>query len=477
MAGAIVAAAGLAWMLAQMGGRTQLAGVGAVGLALLLLGVRQRSLLLLLVLVIDVQFIYHKRFGPLYPEISSGVWALYMTSVDMLLVGLYALWMAEGTMGRDIRRLLERRIVLVPMVAGLTVLPSLLAAPDLYLALGELVRMAWMYALYIYVAARLQTKREIGWVVGALLLLVLIQSAIVLWQTRTGMSLTLLISGEREDFEMRVADIQETIRPHGTLLHPTFFGGVIGPLSLLGLSLAINLRTTAHRVLCLGIAGAGLTSIVLAQSRASLISLTVCGAVLISLALWRRQISWNTVIVPAIAGCGAAILLLDRISAWLADNVGTDHFWLEVDARLELNRIALDIIRDAPIFGTGLNGFETVLERYDVYGLLFPENPVHNLYLLVWAETGIVGLAGLLVCFGALIVIASRLARARDPMLKGLGVGAVSAFGFFTVEELTVFSLRQEWPLLAFWLLAGLSVAGWRIAQQDESPLPVEGVH
>jgi O-antigen ligase len=108
-----------------------------------------------------------------------------------------------------------------------------------------------------------------------------------------------------------------------------------------------------------------------------------------------------------------------------------------------------------------------VLRRYDEYGLIFADNPVHNLYLLVLAETGVIGLLAMMASFLALVAGAFRLARAVDPLLASLGVGALAVYGFFLIEEMTVFSLREEVPLLVFWMISGLVAAGLRIAEQD----------
>src|SRR5207253_9160049 len=133
---------------------------------------------------------------------------------------------------------------------------------------------------------------------------------------------------------------------------------------------------------------------------------------------------------------------------FLSRNVGTTKFWGEIEARAELNATALQIIRDAPLFGVGLNNYSVMLDDYDFYGFIFPGYPVHNLFLLVFAEMGLVGLLAQLAALGGLMVLALRLARNRDPLLGPLGVGASAALLFFAHEELTSYGLRYPHPPL-----------------------------
>ena len=65
--------------------------------------------------------------------------------------------------------------------------------------------------------------------------------------------------------------------------------------------------------------------------------------------------------------------------------------------------------------------------------------------------------------------VALRLARSRDRLLGGIGLGVSGAMAFLMVEELLGFSLRQDIPLIVYWLLAGLAVACFRMAGFDGS--------
>lgn len=61
--------------------------------------------------------------------------------------------------------------------------------------------------------------------------------------------------------------------------------------------------------------------------------------------------------------------------------------------RIELIKLSKDIFFDYPVFGVGLGNFVSVLTDYDSQtGSIWKLQPVHNIFLLVLTEVGIVGL-------------------------------------------------------------------------------------
>jgi len=105
-----------------------------------------------------------------------------VTSLDVLVVLLFALWIADGTFVEDLRKAFSSRIMLVPLLPIALSIPSLFVASNVLVALAELVRMAWMYGLFVYVATRVRTREDVGWVVAALFAVAVLQGAIVVAQ-------------------------------------------------------------------------------------------------------------------------------------------------------------------------------------------------------------------------------------------------------------------------------------------------------
>jgi O-antigen ligase len=209
--------------------------------------------------------------------------------------------------------------------------------------------------------------------------------------------------------------------------------------------------------------------LVLAQARASLLAAGITVALLVVAMIRAGKVAIKHVLIALAITGAVGLVFLEPIQQKFADNLGTSQFQLETEARLELNDVAFAMIRESPLVGLGLNQFETVQPTYDQYGLIFAGNPVHNIYLLVAAETGLIGLAGFLAIYVTAFVMALRSARTNDPLLVGVGVGITAALTYFALEELLSFALRQEMPLALFWILSGLAVACARMAGEAGS--------
>lgn len=116
------------------------------------------------------------------------------------------------------------------------------------------------------------------------------------------------------------------------------------------------------------------------------------------------------------------------------------------------------VIKDFPLFGTGLGTFAAVYPAYEserTYGLLFH---AHNDYLEYFSELGIIGSA---LFFGALILLFLTSFNAwkerRNPYMKGLGLGTIVALIVISAHSLTDFNLHIPANMLLYSVLMGLT--------------------
>ncbi len=124
--------------------------------------------------------------------------------------------------------------------------------------------------------------------------------------------------------------------------------------------------------------------------------------------------------------------------------------------RIESYKFARDIIKKNWLFGTGIGNYtlalknEVNLKRQGYY-----YQPVHNVFLLVWAETGILGLVGfigLLLC-----VIRYALCKKKDD-IKALNI----IQGFPVIAVFTAIMLVDHWlwslhfGVFLFWFINGI---------------------
>ncbi len=457
----------IAWLGASLGKKGPLAIIGVVALVAFLIYVRPKADVMLFLVPCSLVLFLHKSFSE-FQLVNSGAPAVYVTSLGLILLVLYALWWREGTLGAQLRAGLRRPIMWVPLLGALTMLPSLLGAPNITLAIAELVRMVWMYLLFVYLAVKLRRRTQILLVLVGLALFAVVEFVVTLLQWKTGGVLGLSFLGVPTTLGERVVNDGSIGRPFGTIVHPVFFGATMAALALLFLSLGLSVRNVRAKVACLALVPICVIPIFLAQSRAAMVALAPMMLFVIGWSALQKRVSARSLGRVAIVGLVVGVALFPVLMDQYNKQFGTNHFSLEVEARVQLNELAYNMIADHPEVGVGLNNFQQVMGRYDNYGLLFGGNPVHNLYLLQIAETGYLGLMGLLLVGGSLLVVSFRVGRDRDPLLGGLGTAMTAIIVFFAIEELLGFSLRQEIPLALWWLLAGLVVAGSSILADEQ---------
>jgi putative inorganic carbon (hco3(-)) transporter len=223
--------------------------------------------------------------------------------------------------------------------------------------------------------------------------------------------------------------------------------------SLLFTSLGRGLNWLAMAVL-----GLGGVALIFTFSRGGWMALAL-SVTLICLLGWRRRgVSLKTPIaVMLILG----MLYLPFHSVISGRLFGDDRG--SAESRVPLMNLAFRIIADNPVLGVGINNFTVVMDRYLTSdfreGWLFA---VHNKYLLVLAETGIVGF----LAFLAFLLDALRKGWQcwvhRDPLISPLALGfAAGIAGHMVHMTVDVFRGRPTQQLL--WLLAGLLAAMHRI--------------
>jgi Tol biopolymer transport system component len=462
---AVMAAGIVAFLAAQMGSKALLALAGGILVVACIVRARDKALFMVFLTVCSLTFLLHKSFGPQDLTLSGGAPAVYVTSFDALLLLLYALWVGEGTFVADVRAAWHRRILWVPLLGAVLLLPSMLVAGgDTWHSLAELVRMSWMYLLFFYVAVRVRSRPMVWAILGGLGVFAAVEFVVVILQWKTGGVLGLSFLGVPTQLTSRTTDTSALGRPFGTIIHPVFMGAAMGALGLLAFAFGLTLKRSLTKVAALAITAGCVLCLYLSHTRAALVAFVAVLLGMIIVAIAHKQLSWQTVGRVVLALLIGAAVFFPQLEARFEENFGTGHFSEEVTSRYQLNDLAGRMIAEHPALGVGLNNFEVVMGPYENHGIIFINNPVHNLYLLYLAETGIVGLAGLLIVGVAMYNVALRLARSRDRLLGGVGLGVSGAMAFLFIEELLGFSLRQDQPLALYWILAGLAVACYRMS-------------
>ena len=129
--------------------------------------------------------------------------------------------------------------------------------------------------------------------------------------------------------------------------------------------------------------------------------------------------------------------------------------------RLPLWKISLKIAADFPVFGAGLGMYEKILALYWKPSVLSPRLPhwdVHNNYLQVVSETGIIGLIAFIWIFISffkhVFVTFKKMSEDQQVILMSL-TGSVLASLIFAISASNITVGVQ--PVAMFWFLFGMA--------------------
>lgn len=234
----------------------------------------------------------------------------------------------------------------------------------------------------------------------------------------------------------------EFLRPYATFPHPNVLAGFM-LLAMLVSSWGVKGKARVTKILAFL---AGLT-IFLTMSRTAMLA----GFMTLVILLKRKWLIFVAIITFIVSP-----ILFTRFSAILNfDNLT----WLR---REELLGSAWQIFLQYPVFGVGLNNFIPTVATDLTIGPSRFLQPVHNIFLLVLSETGLIGLIGLMCLIGLPILKLIKLHPKRYPLNPRLLPWFIILFlGLFDHYFLT---LPQGYRL--FFLLWGVTLS---IYNQSES--------
>jgi len=175
------------------------------------------------------------------------------------------------------------------------------------------------------------------------------------------------------------------------------------------------------------------------------------------LAVWRRSGSRRN----AALVIGGLVGLLVLALGWAGADAEIGRFITETDSaqlRLRAWRIALDIFRDFPVLGSGINTFGTATILYQSDGGAHYIQ-AHNDYLQLLAEGGLLVAALLAVALIALSrAIGRRFRDDPDPESYWVRVGAVIGLLAIGLQSLVEFSLQMPGNAALFVVLVAMAV-------------------
>ncbi|MEW6605998.1 MAG: O-antigen ligase family protein [bacterium] len=388
-------------------------------------------------------------------------------ATDLFLVILYAYL---------IKDFITRRLsIQIPAVAIFWLLliilglGSIIFSPYRTMAAYEIICMTKMLLLFICLVNYGKTRKQIKLVVVSLMIGVFLQIIYGLLQYFTGLNLNLERLGQAPEMFTEELGMRSASRIGAMLGHPNLFAGYLVMLLPLALTLIFVQISIWYKALCIAILVFGEVALILTLSRGGWISFAIAVMVILFL---HPTISRQRIIA------GIFILCFVLVLGSLFSGTIIQKFILSdpasVDSRIECMYIAWRMIQSNFWLGTGLNSFTFVMPDYDYSGIPWGEMnpPVHNIYLLIFAEQGIFGfLLFLSICFMVIRVGILNL-KGKDNLLNAINVGLLAGFIAILVQGLVDWNLRVNVTVRVFWTLAALlfAIHFWNQKQESDNP-------
>jgi len=455
---------GVGFVFAGASLKRQIIILGALGIAGFVGYTKQLIPVLLLGWVMAVTYNrQYYSFDGIYGNFGSD--GLYWVPADLMFVAMAGCWIyRRASEEKPFVSFTPATFWFAPFViaAGL----SALAGSELHVGFAELLR--WIkIALMTVVLVQLLRGQNWWLCIAALACAVLVQSALGILQfgLNTSTGLLSMFGGGGATSETIGASLAGSVRTRasGTMVHPNSFAPYL--LYLLPAFLALTLGARDNRIrmaagiVCLG----GYTGLVASMSRLP-ITIAMGQAFLVALILIaKRRLSVK--VTAGLASCAMLFLLI--VSAFFAEQIYerlTGDFKQSLTFRTEYNEVAVAMWNEHPLLGVGLNGFSGNVERHHPLLAIPIERaqagrkefglrviaPVHNLYLLILAETGALGFcAFLFLLMGALWLGIRAFTRTRGHV-QLVSIGLAAGLTGQYLQQLMDFSLWMDPGLITF---------------------------
>lgn len=365
--------------------------------------------LVLMAFVFALQF--QLGFNPLYSQSAAqykqaGAVGLYVSLVLLAAFGLYFIrvlrWLGGKRLGFPVHWPLVRGCLLFFAASAL----SFLNSPNKTVSIYGLWEIASLTLIAVIVGSYAATRDGLRLIHTTLLVTVTTQCLVVLAENALGRSFNMQGGAT-------YSGSWEHARFSGTLIVPSvsatfvdiglFFGGVR----------LFSAKPSHHRGLLTAFFGIGMLVLLLSLTRSAWIAFVLGGTGLGWYLVRHGTLRLRQIQRFALIGIVMMMIAWPALSGRLGENHSND-----AEVRWNLVIIAMEMIKAHPLIGVGLNNATTVVRDYaaraGMGGGAVWVFIVHNQFMLVAAETGILGLAAFLWLFGVGIRSAYRAMRTTD---------------------------------------------------------------
>ena len=397
------------------------------------------------------------RDNPPFTVMSNGFPVdLFDIALFSLLMGwLYQLWVKTD----PIRIYFPRRWTLVmAALLAINLFSALVIARESFYGFSLIYMQLKCYLIAFFIANFIRDTHSLRLVGYAFASILIIQGVIVIEQLFLGVIFTAERLGRQVNL-VSAAGLDTINRAAGTLGHPNNMAMYLDwIIPWVGFQL-IHEKNALRRIYLVTALFLGLFAVLTSGSRGAWLGLSIGS--FIAIMMWYRRQGKS----PVVALFTLTIVVSVLFSVLF---VASDTFRTRLTSddrgaalvRMPLMEVASEMIQANPIEGVGVANYTGEMVFYDrttINVASFYDQPVHNTFLLIAAETGLPSLA----LFITLILFALRTAY----LLSGAKTGEFSALGFGMLASLIGWLIHNQvnhtspFTDSTLWLLFGLLLA------------------
>lgn len=332
----------------------------------------------------------------------------------------------------------------------------------------ELLRLVKFFLIYIFIANNIKSKKDVRTLVVCLAVGVILQGIVCTLQYKfqTSMSitgfnyLTEVVEDKPQYGTIFYGDEDGIIRGSGTVgsfnVQAMYFELLLPLLLCMAIIFRKNLKgflfAAAFVSACIGL--------VFTFSRGGLVGAIVGCTALFIIYTKKQFISKHVFVTMLLLVSVCFSGLFGRISDFMNTRRGV------FQNRIEMSKIGVEMVKDSPLLGFGLNTSVIHLPKYDHKDVTIGY-PVHNYYLIVASEVGLVGLALLLMFYFKTAKIIIGVIRSRNIYMAAVSIGMLT--GFIGV------AIHMGWDPLSseviqtiLFIFAGTAVAMKKMIEEEE---------
>jgi putative inorganic carbon (HCO3(-)) transporter len=432
------------------------------------LSFRDKKIPLLFIFTFLLPININKKLFQLYnPDFLAGS-TISIYAVDVFLVALYVMWIYRRAHA-DVK---EKVVWLTPVSAPVYLIIfagflSLLNVRDFTYSYVGIFIMVRSFLFYFYAVNNIRSYREIKAVIVALALGVMCQFLVGSLEIITGNSLGLIYMGGLKKSFLSVVGAKGVARMGGLMGHPNVLAKYLD--FIIPLMLAVSFLRGERFVRWMATVGlfAGVICMFFTISRGGIIAAGFSSMVL----FWfiavknirERKFLSRTLILTVLIILASSLFSYKVIERFTSSDAGS------ANVRLQQLDVAKNIIASHPFVGVGINNYVSAAPSYDNTHHRTSREfkaPIHNAYMLVFCETGILGFAAYLWLVCVILVRGARNMAKTDGFLYFLNAGLFFGFMAYFMHTLAdtplYHNLSFVYFILGFFAVVDLAVNGKR---------------